>query len=86
MYGHHVHEAVIKAKEKESGATVHFVTEGVDTGPIILQGDVKVLPTDTPEILAERILKVEHRLYPEAVRLFCEGKIKVENDRVKVLL
>lgn len=86
MYGHHVHEAVVKAKEKESGATVHFVTEGVDAGPIILQGDVKVLPTDTPETLAERVLKVEHRLYPEAVRLFCEGKIKVENDRVKVLL
>jgi len=87
MYGHHVHEAVIKAKEKESGATVHFVTEGVDAGPIILQGDVKVLPTDTPERLAERVLKVEHRIYPEAVRLFCEGKVKVTDDgRVRVSL
>jgi phosphoribosylglycinamide formyltransferase-1 len=85
MYGHHVHEAVIKAKEKESGATVHYVTEGVDAGPIILQGDVKVLPTDTPETLADRILKVEHRIYPEAVRLFCEGKIKVTDGRVKIL-
>ncbi|HEY5038245.1 MAG TPA: phosphoribosylglycinamide formyltransferase [bacterium] len=84
MYGHHVHEAVIKAKEKESGVTVHFVTEGVDAGPIILQGNVKVLPNDTPETLAEKVLKVEHHLYPEAVRLFCEGKIKVEDGRVKV--
>lgn len=86
MYGHHVHEAVIKAKEKESGATVHFVTEGVDAGPIILQGDVKVLPADTPETLAERILKVEHRIYPEAVRLFCDGKIKISGERVKIIL
>jgi phosphoribosylglycinamide formyltransferase-1 len=84
MYGHHVHEAVIKAKEKESGATVHFVTEGVDAGPIILQGNVKVTPTDTPETLAERVLKVEHQIYPEAVRLFCEGKIKVVEGRVRI--
>jgi len=85
MYGHHVHEAVIKAKETESGATVHFVTEGVDAGPILLQGSVKVYPNDTPETLAEKVLKVEHLLYPEAVRLFCEGKVKVEGGRVKVL-
>jgi phosphoribosylglycinamide formyltransferase 1 len=86
MYGHHVHEAVIRAKEIESGATVHFVTEGVDAGPIILQGSVKVLSNDTPETLADRILKVEHRIYAEAVRLFCEGKIKVVDDRVKILI
>jgi phosphoribosylglycinamide formyltransferase-1 len=86
MYGHHVHEAVVKAKEKESGATVHFVTEGVDAGPIILQGNVKLLPNDTPETLAQRVLKVEHQIYPEAVRLFCEGKVKVTDDgRVKIL-
>lgn len=84
MYGHHVHEAVIKAREKESGATVHFVTEGVDAGPIILQGHVKVSPNDTPETLAERVLKVEHQIYPEAVRLFCEGKIKVVDGRVRI--
>lgn len=84
MYGHHVHEAVIAAKEKESGATVHFVTEGVDAGPIILQGNVKVFPTDTPATLAEKVLKVEHLIYPEAVRLFCEGKIKVVEGRVRV--
>ena len=84
MYGHHVHEAVIKAKEKESGATVHFVTEGVDAGPIILQGNVRVSPNDTPQSLAEKVLKVEHHLYPEAVRLFCAGKIKVNEGRVKI--
>lgn len=85
MYGHHVHEAVIQAKEKESGATIHFVTEGVDAGPIILQGNVKVFPNDTPETLAEKVLKVEHLIYPEAVRLFCEGKIAVKDERVKIL-
>jgi len=84
MFGHHVHEAVVKAKEKESGASVHFVTEGVDSGPIILQGDVKVLPGDTAAVLAERVLRVEHQIYPEAVRLFCEGKLHVENGRVKI--
>ena len=84
MYGHHVHEAVIKAKEKESGATVHFVTEGVDAGPIILQGNVKVFPNDTAETLAEKVLKIEHLIYPEAVRLFCEGKVKVSDGRVKI--
>ncbi len=85
MYGHHVHEAVLAAGEAESGATVHFVTEGVDAGPIILQGSVKVEAGDTPETLAQRVLKVEHRLYPEAVRLFCEGKLKVGDGRVKIL-
>lgn len=85
MYGHHVHEAVVKAKEKESGATVHFVTEGVDAGPIIVQGHVKVFPTDTPDTLAEKVLKVEHLIYPEAVRLFCEGKVKVSDGRVQIL-
>ncbi len=85
MYGHHVHEAVIKAKEKESGATVHFVIEGVDAGPIILQGHVKVFPTDTPQTLSEKVLKVEHLIYPEAVRLFCEKKIIVNEGKVRII-
>jgi phosphoribosylglycinamide formyltransferase-1 len=71
FYGHHVHEAVLKAGEKESGATVHFVTEGVDAGPIIVQGKVPVDPADTPDTLAARVLEVEHLLYPAAVQLFC---------------
>lgn len=67
FYGHHVHEAVIAAGEKESGATVHFVDEGVDTGPIIIQKKVPVLEGDTPEALGERVLKVEHEILTEAI-------------------
>ena len=67
---------------KVSGCTVHFVDEGVDTGPVILQATVPVHGDDTEETLAARILKEEHRLYPEAVRLFTEGKIQVEGRRV----
>ncbi|WP_312651828.1 phosphoribosylglycinamide formyltransferase [Aminipila sp.] len=67
FYGHHVHEAVIAAGEKESGATVHFVDEGVDTGPIIIQRKVPVLEGDTPENLGTRILKVEHEILTEAI-------------------
>lgn len=71
FYGHHVHEAVLAAGEKESGATVHFVTDGVDAGPIIVQGKVPVLENDTPNTLAARVLEVEHLLYPAAVQVFC---------------
>lgn len=67
FYGHHVHEAVIAAGEKESGATVHFVDEGVDTGPIIIQKKVPVLEGDTPDALGERVLKVEHEILTEAI-------------------
>ncbi|MEW6686828.1 MAG: phosphoribosylglycinamide formyltransferase [Candidatus Edwardsbacteria bacterium] len=67
---------------KFSGCTVHFVTEGIDTGPIIIQAVVPVLDTDTPESLSERILKEEHKIYSEAIRLYAEGKIKIEERRV----
>jgi phosphoribosylglycinamide formyltransferase-1 len=67
-----------------SGATVHFVDDGVDTGPIIVQDAVPVLPDDTEETLAARILTVEHRLYPEAIRLFAEGRLRIEGRRVIV--
>ena len=67
MYGLRVHQAVLAAGAKESGATVHFVDEEYDTGAIVLQGRVPVLPGDTPESLAKRVLEVEHRLYPEAL-------------------
>jgi phosphoribosylglycinamide formyltransferase-1 len=73
MYGHHVHEAVIKAGAKKSGATVHWVTEGVDAGPILLQQEVDVLPADTPDTLAARVLEVEHQLYPKALKRACGG-------------
>jgi phosphoribosylglycinamide formyltransferase-1 len=71
MYGHHVHEAVLKAGARESGATVHWVVPEVDAGPIILQARVPVLPGDTPETLAARVLEQEHKLYPEAVKGLC---------------
>ncbi len=67
---------------KVSGATVHFVDEGVDTGPIALQAAVPVAAGDTEESLAARILAEEHRIYPEAVRLFAEGRLRVEGGRV----
>ncbi|OGJ86089.1 MAG: phosphoribosylglycinamide formyltransferase [Candidatus Raymondbacteria bacterium RifOxyA12_full_50_37] len=74
MYGIHVHAAVIAAKEKESGATVHFVTEQYDDGPVIVQQCVPVLPGDTAEQLAERVLAVEHAIYPEAILRVVSGK------------
>ena len=67
-----------------SGCTVHFVDGGMDTGPIILQGAVPVLPRDTAEDLAARIQKVEHELYPEAISLFAQGRLKIEGRRVLI--
>lgn len=67
MYGHHVHESVVAAKEKKSGATVHFVDENYDTGSIVIQREVPVFETDTPADVAKRVLEVEHKIYPEAV-------------------
>ena len=72
MYGHHVHEAVVKAGEKKSGATVHFADENYDTGGIIIQQEVDVLAGDTPDALAKRVLEVEHKIYPEAIKKLIE--------------
>jgi phosphoribosylglycinamide formyltransferase-1 len=85
MYGRRVHEAVIASGTSRSGATVHLVDDEYDTGPIVLQDSVPVLPDDTPESLAARVLDVEHRLYPEALDLFARGRIRVEGPRVLVL-
>lgn len=68
-----------------TGATVHFVDAGVDTGPIVLQAVVPVEPEDTPETLSERILKEEHRIYPEAVRLFFQDRLRLEGRKVRIL-
>jgi phosphoribosylglycinamide formyltransferase-1 len=84
MYGKHVHRAVLDAGEGESGATVHLVDEEFDTGPIVLQRRVPVQAGDTPETLAARVLTVEHRLYPEALRLFAEHRISVSGREVSV--
>jgi phosphoribosylglycinamide formyltransferase-1 len=72
MYGHHVHEAVIAARERESGATVHVVDEEYDRGPIVLQRTVAVAPGETPETLAAKVLEVEHALYPDAIREYAD--------------
>lgn len=69
---------------KVSGCTVHFVDEGMDTGPIILQATCPVFEEDTPETLAERILEYEHQIYPRAVKLFLEGKLEVRGRKVFV--
>ncbi len=69
---------------KVAGATVHFVDEGVDTGPIVVQEAVPVREDDTEATLSARILEAEHRLYPAAVRLFCAGKLSVEGRRVRI--
>ncbi len=75
MFGIHVHEAVIRAKEEISGATVHIVDEEYDRGKIVLQDIVGVAENDTPETLAAKVLKIEHRILPAAVKMFAEGKI-----------
>lgn len=72
----------IRYGAKVSGCTVHFVDEGIDTGPIILQEAVPVLPDDDEHTLAERILHVEHRLYPRAIGLYCEGRLAIEGRKV----
>ena len=84
MYGMHVHEAVIASGEKRSGATVHIVDEDYDRGPIVLQREVSVDAGDTPERLAARILPVEHEIYPEAIRLFAEGRVTVNGRTVTI--
>lgn len=71
-YGERVHKAVLESGEKTTGATVHFVDEGTDTGPIILQETVEVREDDTVESLQKRVLELEHRLLPEAVKLICK--------------
>ena len=85
FYGLHVHEAALAKGVKVSGATVHIVTPECDAGPIILQKAVEVKQDDTPEILQRRIMEeAEWKILPEAVRLFCEDKITVEENRVYI--
>ncbi len=85
MYGMHVHEAVITQKASVSGATVHLVDEEYDRGAIVLQRQIPVAPDDTPESLAANVLQIEHELYPEAIRLFAEGQVKIDGQHVTVL-
>jgi phosphoribosylglycinamide formyltransferase 1 len=78
------HRQTLEHGVKISGATVHFVDEGTDTGAIVLQAAVPVLPDDTEATLSDRILVEEHRLYPEAVRLFAEGRLEIRGRRVHI--
>jgi len=77
--GTKVHERVIEAKEALSGASVHFVVPELDAGPVIAQAEVQVAPSDTPQTLADRVLAVEHKLYPEALTLLASDKVKLKN-------
>ena len=77
--GTRVHERVIEAKEALSGASVHFVVPELDAGPVIAQASVPVYPADSPQILADRVLDAEHKLYPEALRLLADGKVKLQS-------
>ena len=85
LYGRHVHQAVLDYGAKVSGATVHLVDVEYDTGPPVVQECVPVYSDDTPETLAARVLTVEHRILPLAVRLFAERRIKVDGRRVVIL-
>ncbi|MDE7360490.1 MAG: phosphoribosylglycinamide formyltransferase [Oscillospiraceae bacterium] len=85
FYGLHVHEAVLDSGVKLTGATVHFVTEVCDGGPIILQGAVPVMNGDTPEILQKRVMEqAEWKLLPKAVSLFCEDRITIKDGKAYV--
>jgi phosphoribosylglycinamide formyltransferase-1 len=85
FYGHRVHEAVLAAGVRVTGATVHFVDAEYDQGPIVLQESVPVQGDDTPETLAARVQALERRLVPEAVRLFAAGRLALDGRRVRIL-
>ncbi len=84
-FGLHVHEAALKRGVKVTGATVHFVNEICDGGPIILQKAVGVMPGDTPQMLQKRVMEqAEWKILPKAVALFCEGRLEVKDGRVAI--
>ena len=84
-YGLHVHEKVLERGVKVTGATVHFVDEGTDTGPIILQKAVAVHQDDTPEILQRRVMEeAEWKILPQAIAMIGKGMVSVENGRVRI--
>jgi phosphoribosylglycinamide formyltransferase-1 len=84
MYGHHVHEAVLKYGAKVSGCTVHFADDTYDTGPILVQRCVPVKEDDTPDTLAARVFTAECEAYPEAIELIAAGRVRVEGRRVVI--
>jgi phosphoribosylglycinamide formyltransferase-1 len=82
--GLHTHRGALQAGARIHGCTVHFVGNTVDEGPIVIQAAVPVLPSDTEETLAARVLEQEHRIYPAAVRWFCEGRLRLSQGRVEL--
>lgn len=78
------HGQALRAGVKISGATVHFVIPETDAGPVVMQGAVEVADDDTPETLSQRILGIEHRIYPEALRLLASGQLRLEGDLCKI--
>jgi phosphoribosylglycinamide formyltransferase-1 len=86
MYSHFVHEAVIASGMKVTGATVHLVDEEYDRGPIVIQRTVEIIQEDTPDLLAVKVLKIEHEIYPLALKAFAEGKIKIEGKKAWITL
>lgn len=84
FYGHHVHEAALNYGVKLSGCTVHFVDNQYDHGPVLLQKAVPVMEDDTPESLAARVFAAECEAFPEALRWIAEGRVSVENRRVRI--
>ncbi len=83
--GLHAQKQAVDYGVKISGCTVHFVDEGVDSGPVIIQAALPVHPDDSEDTLSERILKLEHKILPEAIRLFAQGKLRIEGRKVKIL-
>src|SRR5690606_33177468 len=79
--GLHTHQRALDAGDKVHGVTVHFVTEELDGGPKIMQAEVPVLPDDTAETLAARVLVEEHSIYPEVIRWFAEGKLEMKQGK-----
>tara|TARA_Y100001970_G_scaffold97117_1_gene122251 strand:- start:5034 stop:5657 length:624 start_codon:yes stop_codon:yes gene_type:complete len=81
FYGFKVHQEVFKNKDTESGATVHFIDKNYDTGPILIQKKVKINSDENSEKIANKVLKIEHEIYFEALKLFCDGKIYWDNNK-----
>ena len=84
FYGLHVHEAAFKRGVKVSGATVHFVSEVVDGGPIIIQEAIDVSKAESPEEMQQMVLKIEHQILKKAVRTYCDGRLMVNEGRVTI--
>ena len=82
--GLHTHQQALDAGDLRHGATVHFVTAELDHGPVVAKAEIDVLPGDTPDTLAQRLLVEEHKLYPYAVRLFVEGRLSIVGDLVQI--